>query len=56
MTEEALAVSGAEGAEALHESALEILKRASRRLTQVGFEFGKGHFDGIEIWTVGRQV
>ena len=56
MAEEALAVGGSEGAEALHESALQVIQGAGGGLTEMGFEFSKGHFDGIEIWAVRRQV
>ena len=33
-----------------------MFQAASGGLTQVSFEFGKGHFDGIKVWTIGGQI
>ncbi len=56
MPKEALAMSGAEGGEALGDRPLEFWEGAGGGLTQMRFEFGEGHFYGIEIGTVRRQV
>lgn len=47
---------GAKRLKGLGDGRLKFLKGAGGRLAQMGLEFGKGLFDGIEIGTVGRQV
>ncbi len=56
MTKESLAVSGAESGEALDQCGLEIGQVSGGRAAEMSLKFGEGHFDGIEIGTVGRQV
>lgn len=56
MTKEALAMGGTERDEAARECVLQIIQVAGGTLPKVGFEFGEGHFDGIEIRTVRRQI
>lgn len=56
MAKEAGAVLGSEGVESIGQGWEEFIEGASGCLTEVGFEFGEGHFDGVEIWAVGRQV
>jgi len=47
---------GSKRLKGLGDGRLKLLKGAGSGLAQMGLEFGKGLFDGIEIWTVGRQV
>jgi hypothetical protein len=56
MVKEVAAVIGSKTLKGLSQNVREIDQGSSRGLTQVGLEFGKGHFDGVEIRTVGWQV
>ena len=56
MTEEAGAVVGRERTESSNQGVLKVVESACRRLTQMGLQFGKSQFDGIEIGAVRRQI
>lgn len=56
MPKEAQAVLRGEGIESFGQGAQEFGESASGGLAQMGFEFGKGLFNGVEIGAVGRQV
>jgi hypothetical protein len=51
-----LAVSGSKSGEAVGDGGLEFCERAGGGLPQLGLEFGKSHFNGIEIRAVSREV
>ena len=56
MPEEGLAVFRLEGSECVCDGGLEFFGSTGGGLAQVGFEFGKSHFDRIEVRAVGGQV
>jgi hypothetical protein len=56
MTEEAAAVLSREGGEGRRQSGMKMIQVAGRRLAQMGFEFGKRQFNGIEVGAVRWQV
>lgn len=56
MAKKCLAVSGSKSGEAVGNGGLEFSERAGRGLPQLGLEFGKSHFNGIEIGAVSREV
>lgn len=56
MAKEHLAVSGSKSEEAAGDAELEFGEGPGSGLPQVGLEFGEGHFDGIEIRAVSRQI
>ena len=51
-----MAVLWREGIEGRCQGRMKIIQGAGRRLTQVGFEFGEGQFNGVEVRAVRRQV
>ncbi len=56
MTKEGLTLCGREGVEACPQCVNQFVNRPGRHLPQMRFEFGKGQFDRIEVWTVRRQI
>lgn len=56
MAKEVTAVIGGEALEGVGQRSREIAQCPSCRLAQVRFEFGKGHFDRVEIGAVGGQI
>jgi len=56
MTEEPLAVLWREGVEGRCQGRMKIIQGTGRRLTQVGFEFSEGQFNGVEVRAVRWQV
>lgn len=56
MAKKRLAVSGGKSGEAVGDGSLEFCEGASCGLPQLGLEFGKRHFDGIEIGAVSGEV
>ena len=56
MTKEVQAVGCGEGVQSCGGGADQASPSAPGGLAQVGLEFGEGHFDGVQIGTVGGQV
>ena len=56
MTKKALAMLGLETGEGGAHGVLKVGKGAGGGVSQVGLEFGEGHFDRIEIRAVGRKI
>ena len=56
MLKEVKAVRGGEGVQGLAQSVKQAIERALGGLAQSGFQFGEGHFDGVEVGAVGRKV